>query len=73
MQGHSGCSLKLSHCASSAIIFMAVMKRLSKCTILSVYDPPGSPDNSWSDFSTKKNAECADCMRGEHADDREGH
>lgn len=38
-----------------------------------VYDQPGSPDDSRSDFSTKEYAECADSVRGEHADDGEGH
>lgn len=49
------------------------MKNLKMCTISCLYDHPGSPDNSWSDFSTKENAEYADCVRGEHADDGEGH
>lgn len=69
----SGHSLTLVHCASSATVFIGVMKRLKTCIILCLYDHPGSPDNSRSDFSTKENAECADCVRGEHANDGEGH
>lgn len=69
----SGHSLKYAHCASSAIVFMGVMKRLKTCIILCLYDHTDSPDHSRSDFSTKENAECADCVRGEHANDGEGH
>lgn len=32
-----------------------------------------SPDDSRSDFSAEENAEDADGVRGEHADDGEGH
>lgn len=65
--------MKHAHCASLGTVFMGVMKRLKTCTIVCFYDHTDSPDHSWSDFSTKENAECADCVRGEHADDGEGH
>lgn len=69
----NGPSLRCVHSASSATLFMRVMKRLKICIVLCLYNHPGSPDNSWSYLSTKENTECADCMRGEHADDGEGH
>lgn len=50
-----------------------VMKRLETCTSSRLYGHPGSPDNGRSDFSAEENAERADCVRGEHADDGEGH
>lgn len=41
--------------------------------MLCVHDPPGSPDDGRSDLSTKENAERADSVRREHANDGEGH
>lgn len=49
------------------------MKRPKTSTSSRLYGQPGSPDNGWSDLSAEENAECADCVRGEHADDGEGH
>lgn len=54
---------------------MGVMKSKNVClsVVICVYDHPDSPDHSRSDFSTKEYTQCADSMRGEHADDGEGH
>lgn len=38
-----------------------------------ICDCAGLPDDSRSDFSTEENAERADGVRREHADDGEGH
>lgn len=48
-------------------------KKAPLSVVLCVYDHPGSPDDSRGDFRTKEYAECADCVRGEHADDGKGH
>lgn len=48
-------------------------QKAPRSVVFHVYDRPGSPDDSRSNFSTKEYAECADCMRGEHADDGESH
>lgn len=45
----------------------------SKSICVCLHNPPGSPDNSRSDFSTEEDAERADRVRGKHSDDGECH